>query len=314
MQNAYLDIADKVIRYHKKPLGAKEIMALAADMGIVPPHIFGKTPHKTLQARLSEHILEYRNKSIFYRTSPGRFFLRDLSNSPQVDDKFKVEWHARRRKKDLAQENVLAIPRHILDLNDINGFVDDTSKVLELIDAYGASYTDRKKAELDDSLKQFVTYVLVKKGDKILSYRRGKFSNASNEIMGARSIGFGGHVCDTDSDFLDQSTFGIRNNAARELLEELWLEDIEQKNLHKNESLRLLSFINVDDTDEAKKHIAAVLVYTSTPSFNPKKGELSINDLNWLDITHIPNHIDDFELWSRMILLKLNDASYRINL
>ncbi len=311
MPDTYIDLAVKALRYHKAPLSAKEIMKIADEIGAIPPHTHGKTQHKTLQARLSEHILRDRENSLVYRVSPGRFFLREFMLETSIDDKFKIEFHARRRKKDLTNENVLVLPAKPLKEAGVYGYIDDTNQIISLLKKAKSIYKPRKNAETDFNCKQIITYVLVAKGSKILSYRRGKFSNAGQEILGARSVGFGGHVSDTDADFLDQETFGIRNNASRELLEELWLEREEQMNLQKSKSLRLFSFINVDDTEEAKKHIAAILLYYCTPKFEPKKGELSINDLNWLDITHRPNNLDDFELWSRIIINKLRDPKFR---
>lgn len=289
-------------------------MQSAVELDLVPEHTFGKTQHKTLQARLSEHILKFRDKSLVYRTSPGRFFLREFMDSGTIDPRYKVEFHARRRKKDLSNENVLVIPRNTLDENNISGFVNDPREVLSLIKRTDAHYKVRKHAEEDFNIKQFVTYVIVVKNDRVLSYRRGKFSNAGKELLQARSIGFGGHVSDLDADFLDRDTFGIKNNATRELLEELWLEHDEQINLQRSETLQLLSFINVDDTQEARKHIACVLLYFCTPEFEPKKGELSINDLRWLDVTRRPNDLDDFELWSKILIEKLMTPQFRQNL
>ena len=50
-------IARRVLQEARQPLSAKEILQVAYQMQIVPPDLFGRTQHKTLQARLFTDIL-----------------------------------------------------------------------------------------------------------------------------------------------------------------------------------------------------------------------------------------------------------------
>ncbi len=74
--DAYLHIAEEVLRLERRPMSARAMLVAAYRHNIVPSHLFGRTQHKTLGARLSKDILERREKSAFFRTAPGRFFLR----------------------------------------------------------------------------------------------------------------------------------------------------------------------------------------------------------------------------------------------
>ena len=87
-------------------------------------------------------------------------------------------------------------------------------------------FMDRSSAEEDDTVKQFVTFTLVVHGRKILIYRRGKFTTTSERLKGQLSVGFGGHVNDSDFDLFSQGKNAFRANAARELKEELFLDEI----------------------------------------------------------------------------------------
>ena len=148
----------------------------------------------------------------------------------------------------------------------------------------------------------------------VLSYRRGKFSTTSDEIRGARSIGFGGHVSYEDADFFDAANSGVLNNAVRELREELRLDPVEARRLEDNRFLHLFSFLNVDDTDDARRHLAAVLMFWCSPTFEPRKGELSINDLTWLSWKRRPNNSGDFELWSQLLIEHLNGPDFQLRM
>ncbi|MEM9683610.1 MAG: HTH domain-containing protein, partial [Pseudomonadota bacterium] len=107
--DAYLEIAESVIRATKRPMTAKAIISAAYRAGVVPQHLYGKTQDKTLQARLSEHILCHKFDGVFFRTEPGHFFLTDLLSDPSVPEKFKQPFSARRRTRDLYSSPVLAI-------------------------------------------------------------------------------------------------------------------------------------------------------------------------------------------------------------
>jgi hypothetical protein len=57
--DTYLGIAQKVLERARRPLTPREILREAYRSDLVPYHLHGATQHKTLQARLSEHILEF---------------------------------------------------------------------------------------------------------------------------------------------------------------------------------------------------------------------------------------------------------------
>ena len=310
MPDAYLEIARRVLLAERRPLRPRTILRIAAEGGLLSPHLHGRTPHKTLGARLSEHIARYGDKAQFFRPEPGAFFLRELMDDASIPLKYRRPVHTRKRAKDLKREAVLTIPRFLLEQEELYGIIDDTERVLQLMRTGPVRYVERKKAEADYSRKQLVTYIVAFRGDEVLSYRREKYTTATDEIKGARSIGFGGHVADSDVDLWSPGLFGIPNNAVREFYEELNMVQFLSHAGYQG-SFSLLSFINVDDTDEARRHLAAVVLFRCPKNFEPKKGELSINDLGWLPLSTPPNDPDDFELWSRLLLARLSQPDYR---
>jgi hypothetical protein len=87
---------------------AREILKRGLALGKVPERLYGKTQHKTLQARISEDILLRRERSTFFRTKPGVFFLRQFITDTSIPEKYRVPIIARRRQRELAVRQALA--------------------------------------------------------------------------------------------------------------------------------------------------------------------------------------------------------------
>ena len=99
--DAYLSIALDILRQERRPLSPRSILAAAYKRGLVPEHLYGKTQHKTLQARLSEDIVARRDRGAFFRTAPGKFFLRELLRDESLPEEFRRPIPTRRRRREL---------------------------------------------------------------------------------------------------------------------------------------------------------------------------------------------------------------------
>jgi len=100
--NSYLKLAYMAVLVANRPLHTLEILKIAKDHGFLPDHLHGKTPHKTLNARLSEHIREEGTKSLFFRTKPATYLLTDLAEQPNSSNTYKV-FHGVRRSKQIVR-------------------------------------------------------------------------------------------------------------------------------------------------------------------------------------------------------------------
>lgn len=114
--DSYLTLAKRVLREARQPLSAREILSLAYQLQIVPASLYGRTQHKTLQARLSEDILHERERSEFFRTAPGRFFLRALQSDETLPLRSRREYTAPPRARQLGRFDVVTFRRSDLDL------------------------------------------------------------------------------------------------------------------------------------------------------------------------------------------------------
>lgn len=305
---SYLVLAAEAIERARRPLTPRQMLDLARSDGFLPEHLSGATMHKTLMARLSEHIRTESGKAEFYRTGPGSFFLQKLARDPTIPESYKQVHRGHLRSKSIRKENVLVAPKGFLENEIFGEFVEYDEEQFRNLYSSVLIFTDRSAAELNATIKQFVTFTLVFNENRILTYRRGKFTTTSDTLKGQLSVGFGGHVNDNDFTLFSLGGDAFRFNAARELREELFLDDVYVNFEETLSRTHLMGYINIDGDDDAEHHIAVLVAFNHRDKTLPKKGELSINQLSWLDLSHRLNDFSQFDYWSAIILKNIYDG------
>jgi predicted NUDIX family phosphoesterase len=297
MANFYVELARKILELSQHPMSPREILDAAKKTGLIPEkYSRAKTPHKTIHARLAESIRRQGPKSPFYRFARGKFGLRSNLLNLGYQQQFAKEYKATIRRKEISNEDVLCVRRENLTIDDTNGFFSISSYRDLVAENSRLVYVARKDAEKDFSLKQIVTYVAVLRGRHVLCYERGTYSATGQELIGSKSIGFGGHIDAEDVNLFSRDEYGIVSNAWRELSEELNL--IENSVL--GQGPQVVGLINDNTTKEGQKHLAVAMIVQCSPSEDLTKGELEIRNLHWKSLNALPNDIVQFEVWSRI--------------
>ncbi|MBL4602243.1 MAG: hypothetical protein JKY84_05840 [Emcibacteraceae bacterium] len=311
--NAYLNIAYMAINFAKRPLMPYEMLDIAKTEGFLPKHLHGKTPHKTMSARLAVYIREKSGKSDFYRTKAATFFLHSLTDLPETLEEYKTVFIGNLRSKSIRKENVLVAPKNIIKKLAYGEFTKYEENAFQEINKNGCFFMDRAESEMNDEVKQFVTFTLVYNENNLLVYTRGKFTTTSERLKGQMSVGFGGHINDKDFNLFALDGGALLHNAARELREELFFDDLYKNDMEVEKRTNLLGYVNVDDSPDAQHHIAVLVAFNHKSSEIPKKGELSINQLSWLDLNVKLNDLTAFDLWSGLILKNLFQGTIKLN-
>ena len=295
--NSYLRIAEAVLLTARQPLSAQEILNRAYVEGLVPPQLHGKTQQKTLGARLSEDILTHRERSAFFRTRPGRFFLRCLMNDSSLPEEFRTPIVARRRQRDLRRGRLLSFNRSHLSQTE------DTSRVGELIsDLLGKQkfhyVKDLRSRGPEDVIVW--SFVIVTRGVNVLAYRHGHYREDRDTFLNRRSIGFYTPVVDCDYDLFDDGSRGIMSSGMKAVLMDL---DFPISGLREEdqENVGLTGFLLPQQLEDVCD-ILAVVRFECPAWFEPLNRRLAINDLTWMDMSRPVNHPDDFDPWSRRVL------------
>ncbi|MCA1939776.1 MAG: winged helix-turn-helix domain-containing protein [Caenispirillum bisanense] len=296
--DAYLQIAQQVLRFNRRPLSPRAMLAMAYREGIVPDHLHGKTQHKTLQARLAEDILSRREGSVFFRTGPGRFFLREFLNDPSIPDEYRQVFPARRRARELRRDPALYVSRDRLKAVAREGCPINPKRVFGVLDE-GASYEDPKNNSPDHAL--LWSFVAVTRGSEVLSYRMGRYRSERDGFMSRRCIGFSTLVSRNDVNLFNISDFGIIDAGVKAASIDLDLPEMDRVGAADSLKTSLLYFIWVPEEERAGDLLA--IVDLKCPEwFEPVKRRLALNDLCWLDLDSSINNIDDFDPWSRQVL------------
>jgi len=194
----------------------------------------------------------------------------------------------------MAEELVLTFPRRLLD--EIGAFqglrADIGAYVPRILEAQHTRYVPRSLAEDDPSLKQIIPYVLVRRGDMLLHYVRGKGSG-EKRLVAKGSIGIGGHINHRDEDLFGSGTDYYELAVQRELHEELLIDaDL---------TTRIVGLINDDSTPVGQVHFGVVHV-CELGGEHVSRGEPCITDLRFLTLDQLAERRDAMETWSQLAL------------
>lgn len=299
--DSYLDIARIVLRARRRPMGAKSILAAARAAAILPEHLHGKTQQKTLQARLSEDILKDREASIFYRTEPGQFALKEFLCDPDFPAKWKVEFPARRRTRDLKRPDSLAV-RHAMAASIENTAI-SMSELSERLDAFDAITTMHPSDMKKRGYCAIWTFSIVQRGDQVLAYRIGRYRDDRDTFANRRSIGFPGALAAADASLFSTDRLGVHDCAVAVLAQDL---DLSLATFERPEAqVPKIEYVTALADMQGELDLVIVLRWESPDWFEPSTKRLSLNDPVWLQKSVLPNDIDDFEPWSARILMGL---------
>jgi hypothetical protein len=298
--DAYLEIAYNVLKKARVPLPPREILRRALAANIVPKNLYGRTQHKTLQARLSEDILLRRERSAFFRTRPGYFFLREFLTDSSIAAEHRIPIVARRRKRELAYPNALAFDRQSA-LKFCQKRILDASEILSLISQRRYHYADSSRNRRPDDVLVWA-FILVLRDNFVLTYRHGRYREDRDSFLQRRSVGFFSPVVHDDLTLFDQVDHGIVSCGMRALSLDLDLPD-EPGLLSDAE---LAGFVCA--TNDDPPNILGLIRFRSPDWFEPLTRRLAINDLDWHDLTLPINHIEDFDPWSQLVLTNAQQA------
>jgi hypothetical protein len=186
--DAYLDIAEVVLRSERRPLTARAILAAAYKAGIVSHGLHGKTQHKTLGARVSEDLIRKNERSRFFRPAPGRFFLREFLTDRSLPEDYRRPVPTRRRFRELVLGPALAVDQKTLACTVAFDEVIEPEVILKLLHQDQFRYEDPRRRSPGSVF--FRSFVCVRSGTRILSYRLGRYRDDRDAFVHKRCIGF----------------------------------------------------------------------------------------------------------------------------
>jgi hypothetical protein len=143
------------------------------------------------------------------------------------------------------------------------------------------------------------SFVCLYRDHEVLSYRAGRYREDRDSFMLRRSIGFSTFVHADERTLFNSNDFGVIESGVRAAQIDLDIPDTQPAEPLK---AKLGYFIWPTEKD-GPSDLLAVVEFECPRWFEPLKRRLALNDLSWLDISKPVNDIDDFDPWSRLILL-----------
>lgn len=272
---------------------------------LVPYHLHGETQHKTLHARLSEDVCTHPEGSSFFRTAPGRFFLKELRHDPTIPEAFKNEYRAPPRRKELRREAMLAVRGMALEGEMNNAGYISIKHLSACLNEGHFAYRHWNELKGSSDYLPVYSFVVVHRAQQVLSFRSGKFKPQSDPLYGSRSIGFGGAVFASDVDLLFDSLFGIIGSGIRELVSGLGLTRRLAEEARYKRLLHSHIATTISAPRDALRHLHVVLSYRCPDEFLPTKNALSLNDLHWVSEYTESNDLEHYDATSRFLFERI---------
>jgi len=187
-------------------------------------------------------------------------------------------------------EQVLVVPAKVFHrLGLFQGFSPEVQRYLPaLLQSENLRYLPRPEAEDDPSFKQLIPYVVLRCGEQLFHYTRGR-AGSEARLRALRSIGVGGHINPGDGDQANAYRSGLK----REITEEIHLECPYRE--------RLLGLINDDSNAVGQVHLGIVHVFDlDRPA--ARRREAALADEGFAPLAELRSQGEQFETWSRFLL------------
>ena len=192
---------------------------------------------------------------------------------------------------DKSTERVLVVPTVVFHETGLfQGFSPHVEHYMSrLLVPQHMSYLARSLAETDPSFKQIVPYVILKFGDQIFHYTRGKRATETR-LQALRSIGVGGHISAEDNNLFDTP---YREAMLREVAEEVYLES--------DYTESCIGLINDDSTAVGQVHLGVVHVF-DLEAPKVRRREQVLTQAGFAPLATLLESIMEFETWSQIAL------------
>ncbi len=193
-----------------------------------------------------------------------------------------------------AAENILVVPRPVFDrLGAFEGLSFESDRYMAaFLDPQNNLFLPRPAAEDDPTHKQLIPYLVLRHGDRVLCYIRGK-SGGEARLHAKMSIGIGGHINDGDTHAAHFDQAAYNRAVERELHEELDIPGSYRQ--------RAVALLNDDSNDVGRVHLGVVhLVDVESTDIRPR--EDAIRDLTFLTVSELEARRDHLETWSQICL------------
>jgi len=201
-----------------------------------------------------------------------------------------------------AGEEVLVVPRPLFEeIGVFEGIRTENldEAISQLLDSQNHFFMDRAEAEDDPSHKQLIPYCVIRCGDKIVNYTRGK-SGGESRLHAKRSVGVGGHINPVDTGDGRTGPEAYQAAVERELTEEL-VFDLPY-------TTRIIALLNDDSNPVGQVHLGVVhLIEIDEEAVHSNEDALA--DLCFTELAELNGPLfERLETWSQFCIRHLAES------
>lgn len=295
--DSYLEIARKVLREARQPLSPRQILKVAYQLQIVPRDLYGRTQHKTLQARLATDILHRRVRSEFYRTGPGQFFLRAMQGDRTIPARYRREYIAPVRAAQLGRFDVLTVPRRAT----VN-LAEATAGRLRVADISSLPWRYQRMDEARRNLNVLafrIIVLLLSEGRMLLRQKR---QLADGEMPLRTGIGFESFVKRDDRSLFSGDDVGLFDAALRTIAEWLDLSPAVLARLHPLKTYADTPVLFEERDEPASDDLVIIVSFDCSCAPEVVHATRLAGTYDWQQLPVRANDLDRFDRWSARIL------------
>lgn len=200
----------------------------------------------------------------------------------------------------MAEEQVLVVPTRLLhEIGVFHGLERNVDRYLpRLLDPRVLEFRPRSMMEQDPSFKQIIPYVILRHGNQLFHYRRGKGAG-EKRLHALRSIGIGGHINPIDQASGDP----YRQGMLRELEEEVRIDA--------RWSERCIGLINDDTMPVGQVHLGVVHIL-DLEAPQAERREADILEAGFAPLSELIAARPEFETWSQFVLDELVQSRHAL--
>jgi predicted NUDIX family phosphoesterase len=190
--------------------------------------------------------------------------------------------------------------QHVDSLGLSEGFTSlSTDSIQKMFEPTQIWFGPRSLLETNEHFRQLVSYVVMRHGDRVLTYRRTA-KGGESRLHGRLSLGVGGHwnVSDVVSeDGAIDAMASLERACARELAEEI--------DCSTPERTRMVGVIKESGNAVSRVHLG-VVIECWLGDMNVRLRDEGLCDAQFLLPTELARHIDEMETWSSCLVPHLS--------
>lgn len=300
--NTALDAFEIVLRCRDTPASARDIAHAIRKKPELKFFLGGKTPWKTVQARISVDILDRGSRSRFFRFAPAVYGLREKIENGAYPETYSHQYKLwRRRRRELGHAYVACVDDVGSAIWTRRGFLPQQHFPLGTLKHLNIKLVEKHESEGQRQLKRLRYYYCFKFEDRVVKYRRSAYDMRNQGRVGSVSIGFDGWVTENHISLFSRIGYDISQSVYADA------RTIFDSSTNVVDNVEFIGFIN-DETDKRNKGIIALLFVAEMCSDYGFDELLGARELEWMKIRSGANEYYRLESWSKYLFDALADG------